>query len=122
MMNTRKKKILFTSSYPTMGFPPTHTNHPPSVDTPTLVKETNTTTHKWASFSYTGKETTFITNLFKKTDLKVTWCTTNTIQRLLMPQHQPPDKYAYKLVCPDCNKAYVGQTGRSSTMRFKEHK
>jgi hypothetical protein len=99
-----------------IGFP-VHTHKPPTLrrHTPTLVKETNTTTHKWASFIYTGKETTFITNLFKKTDLKVTWRTTNTIQRLLMPQHEPPDKYArsgaYKLVCPDCNKAYVGQTG-----------
>jgi hypothetical protein len=45
-----------------------------------------------------GKETTFITNLFKKTDLKVAWRTTNTIQELLMPQHQPPDKYA----APEC--------------------
>jgi len=64
--------------------------------------------------------------LFKKTDLKVAWGTTNTIQRLLMPQHQPPDKYARsgacKLICPDCNKGEVGQTGRSFEMRFKEHK
>ena len=35
------------------------------------------------------------------------------------------DKYnrsrAYKLTCPDCNKVYVGQTGRSFAQRFKEH-
>ena len=71
-------------------------------------------------------ETTFITNLFKKTGLKIAWRTTNTIQKLLMPQHQPPDKYArsgaYKLTCPDCNKAYVGQTGCSLAVRFREHK
>ena len=29
---------------------------------------------------------------------------------------------AYKLTCPDCNKAYVGQTGRNFAARFKEHK
>ena len=43
-----------------------------------------------------------------------------------MPQHQPPDKYAcsgaYKLTCPDRNKAYVGQTGCSFALMFKEHK
>ena len=27
----------------------------------------------------------------------------------------------YKLKCPDCNKAYVGQTGRSFQVRFNEH-
>jgi len=28
----------------------------------------------------------------------------------------------YKLTCPDCHKAYVGQTGRHFATRFKEHK
>jgi hypothetical protein len=28
----------------------------------------------------------------------------------------------YKLTCPDCNKVYVGQTGRNFTVRFNEHK
>ena len=36
------------------------------------------------------------------------------------------DKYTqsgmYKLSCPDCNKAYVGQTGRNFLTRFSEHK
>jgi len=43
-----------------------------------------------------------------------------------MPQQQPPDKYTrsgvYRLVCPDCNKAYVGQTGHIFIVRYKEHK
>jgi hypothetical protein len=29
---------------------------------------------------------------------------------------------AYRLSCPDCNKAYIGQTGRSCLERYKEHK
>jgi len=36
------------------------------------------------------------------------------------------DKYkqsgVYKLTCPDCNKTYVGQTGRNFLARFNEHK
>jgi diphthamide synthase subunit DPH2 len=36
------------------------------------------------------------------------------------------DKYAqsgvYKLTCQDCNRAYVGQTGRDFHTRYKEHK
>jgi hypothetical protein len=92
------------------GFP-AHTHKPPTHRQPTstLVKETNTTTYKWVPFTYTGKETTFITNLFKKRDLKIALHTTNTIQKLLIPQRLTPDKYArsgvYKLTCPDCNKA-----------------
>jgi hypothetical protein len=43
-----------------------------------------------------------------------------------MQKHQIPDKYmrsgAYKLTCPDCNKAYIGQTGRSFAERYNEHK
>jgi hypothetical protein len=43
-----------------------------------------------------------------------------------MPKHQATDKYsrsgAYKLTCQDCNKAYVGKTGRSFLERFKEHR
>jgi len=109
------------------GFP-AQTHKPPALrcHTSTLRKETNTATHKLTTFTYTGKETTFVTNPFKKTDLKIGWHTTNTIQRLLTPQYQTPDKYAqsgaYKLICPDCNKAYIGQTGRNLTMRYKEHK
>ena len=37
-----------------------------------------------------------------------------------------PDKFSvsgvYKLTCPDRNKAYVGQIGRSFTARYNEHK
>jgi len=43
-----------------------------------------------------------------------------------MQKPQPPDKYSrsgtYKLTCPECNKVYIGQTGRSFTQRFKEHR
>ena len=34
--------------------------------------------------------------------------------------HPPGDKTRKK--CPDCNKVYVGQTGRSFQIRFNEHK
>ena len=39
---------------------------------------------------------------------------------------QLPNKFSssgvYKLTCPDCHKAYVGQTGRQFYTRYKEHK
>jgi hypothetical protein len=49
-----------------------------------------------------------------------------TIQKRPMLKHTTPDKYmcsgTYKLTCPDCNKAYVRQTGRRFSERYKEHK
>ena len=55
--------------------------------------------------------------------------TNDSIQNILMNNKQlmnNTDKYTqsgvYKLSCPNCNKAYVGQTGRNFLIRFNEHK
>jgi len=97
--------------------------------TTTPNSQTTTTTRKWATFTYVGRQTTFIINLFKKTDLRIALLTNDTMQRLLMHNkltRDKTDKYTqsrvYKLTCPDCNKTYVGQTGRMSLARFNEHK
>ena len=43
-----------------------------------------------------------------------------------MHKNQKPDKFSipgvYKLTCPECKKAYVGQTGRSFPICYNEHK
>jgi len=76
-------------------------------------------------FTYVGKETSYITNLFKKTEPRIAFRTTSTIRKLLSHKNPTPDKFSlsgvYRLTCPDCNKAYVGQTGRRFATRFKEH-
>jgi len=75
---------------------------------------------KWASFTYIGRETSYITNIFRETDLKIALCTKDTIGNLLTHKNPTRDIYsqsgAYKLSCPDCNKTYVGQTGRRFSM------
>jgi hypothetical protein len=48
---------------------------------------------KWAYFTYIGKQTSYITNLFKKTDLKIALRNSNTLQKRLMQKHVSPDKY-----------------------------
>ena len=109
------------------GFP-IHTNKPPTNGHPTNLSniQTSTHTHKWASFTYIGKETTYITNLTKNTDLKIAIRSKNTLHKQLRNKHMPTDKYtrssAYKLTCPDCNMAYVGQTARNFNEGYKEHK
>ena len=50
--------------------------------------------------------------------------TTNNIKkRLGQRTHIPAEEKTgvYKLECDDCDKFYIGQTGRPSAERFKEH-
>jgi hypothetical protein len=64
---------------------------------------TQTPTHTWATFTYIGKETTFITNIFTCTKLQIASRTNITIQNPLMHKNQKSDKYApsgvYKVTC-----------------------
>jgi hypothetical protein len=82
----------------------------------------------WATFTYFGKETRTITKLFKRTRLRIAHKANNTIGQHLMiktdepdPQQQYKKSGIYCLTCPDCQKKYVGQTGRSFHKRYKEH-
>jgi hypothetical protein len=81
---------------------------------------------KWAKFTYTGKETKFITKIFKKSNIKIALTTNNTIGKLLTTkQEKATNKYdksgIYQLKCPTCDKKYIGQTSRPFKIRFQEH-
>jgi hypothetical protein len=82
---------------------------------------------KWATILYVGRETNSIARLFKNTDVKISFTTKNTIQKLLAPKTHTltKDRYdnnrVYKLSCPGCDKEYVGQTGRPFRVRFSKH-
>jgi hypothetical protein len=64
--------------------------------------------------------------MFRHTDLKIAFHTNNTLESLLEHRNPPTDKFAlsgvYKLTCPDCNKAYMGQPGRHFSIPYKEHR
>jgi hypothetical protein len=98
----------------------------PPIHTPRHKQITKTPRKKWTILTYVGKETFCITNLLRRTDFKIAFRTNNTIGNLLSHTKPAPDKFSlsgvYKLTCPDCNKAYVGQTGRPFTTRQNEHK
>jgi transposase-like protein len=85
-----------------------------------------THTHKWAIFTYVRKETRFITQIFKNTNLKIAYKVNNTTETLSKAKPTHFDKYSacgiYKFTCPDCGKAYVGQTGRSFSVHYKKHR
>jgi len=63
---------------------------------------------------------------FKHTDIRIAFRTANTIQNLLEHKDPFPGKFlssgVYTLTCPDCNKAYVGQTGRRFSINYNEHR
>jgi len=73
---------------------------------------------KWATFTYIGKETAYITKIFKHSNVKIVYHTNNTIQDNLTHKTHNHNKFSvtglYKLTCPDCGKAYIGQAGRNS--------
>ena len=115
--------IMFNNAFP---IPPKNKPHQKKSTTPNKPKTTST--QKWATVTYIGKETTYITNLLKNTELKIAMRTNNSIQNILMNNKQltnNTDKYTYsgvyKLSCPKCSKAYVGQTERNFLTRFNEH-
>jgi hypothetical protein len=77
---------------------------------------------KWVICTYHSPLIRKITNLFKQTELKIALRTTNTIfQQLVRKQNTNNPSGIYKLKCKTCNKVYVGQSGRSITVRYKEH-
>jgi len=98
--------------------------HKPHILKPAKPKDPKTS-KKWASFTYIGRETSYITNIFRQTDLNNSLRTKNTIGNLLTHKNPTPDIYSkygkYKVSYPDCIKTYVGQTGRRFSTRYKEH-
>jgi hypothetical protein len=81
---------------------------------------------KWATFTYVGKDTHFKTNISRHTDIQITFRTKNTMQNLLRPKKLNRNKFSssgvYKLTCPECNKVYVGQTGRRFSLCHNKHR
>jgi hypothetical protein len=112
------RSILQNNSFPLPPRKPKTQTVPPPYNAPTK--------QKWTTFTYTGPETSYITKLFKHTNLRIAYRTANNIQSYLNQNTRTKDIFAvsgvYELTCPDCGKAYVGQTGRYIRTRFNEHK
>jgi len=111
------QNIMYNNTFPIQPHKPPTPKPPTSMLDRQIATTTQTPTHKWVTFTYTGKETNFIKNLFRKTNLKIAFRTNNTVHCLLRHKQQVSHKYTqsgvYTLMCFDCKKAYVGQTGKA---------
>ena len=129
------QSILYNNSFPVQIQNPldNHSSHPKNLlqvqkplDNHSSQPQNPLNKKKWCTFTHIGKETTFITKIFRHSDIKIAYRTNNTLQKHLAYGTQQQDKFTqsgvYKLTCPDCGKAYVGQTGRDFYTRFNEHK
>jgi hypothetical protein len=82
---------------------------------------------KQAKFTYTGKETRYITKLFKTFDIRIAFTTKHNIRHMLKDDHsnRQRNQYnksgVYQPKYSECNKKYVGQTARLFRIRYKEH-
>ena len=77
---------------------------------------------KWVTFTYHSPSVHKITNLFKRTNLKMTFRPTNTIyQQISQKSKDSNPSGIFQLKCNSCNNAYVGQSGRPITIRHREH-
>jgi hypothetical protein len=77
-----------------------------------------------ATFTFHSPFVYKITKMFRNTNINITSKPTNTIHHFLQ-NHPTTDKLqnsgTYRLQCNTCNRSYVGQSGRSISIRHKEH-
>ena len=108
---------------------PQSQSHPPLQPVPNKSQSTSQSpkTKKFATSTYTRKETRFVTKLFRHTNLCIAYKTKNTTGKLLHHQYGPgnddhlQNSGIYQFTCPDWDMKYIRQTGRSFHMRFREH-
>ena len=93
----------------------------------------NDNSSKWAAiFTFHSPRIRKITNLFKQTNIRIAYRGTNTLRQQTeqINQYNSDTKDSsqnykkggvYKTECKTCNKAYIGQTSRDITQRYREH-
>lgn len=91
----------------------------------TLTTDT-TPSVKYVKMPYLGIMSDKLARLFKNTEVKISFSTNNNLGRKLIHNTKPLDtKFdasgIYKITCSQCDKYYIGQTGRNFKTRFKEH-
>ena len=96
------------------------------IENKTHTKKNDTDNPKWTTFTYHNHTIRQITNLFKHTNLRIAYRSTNKIQNLIKHKqntHKPDHEKSgiYQLKCNTCKLNYIGQTSRNLRQRHKEH-
>jgi hypothetical protein len=85
--------------------------------TPTLQITQNNLNKRWDKFAYYNPIITRITNLFKKTNIGISFKTSNNISsfnRNTKPTNKSLENSGVcEMKCHSCNLFYIGQTGES---------
>ena len=81
---------------------------------------------KWATFTFSSPHIRKITNLFRHTNVKISYKCSNTVAQLTKPtasRNIPPHDKSWVccLTCKTCNLSYVGQTNWNLKTCFQEH-
>ena len=100
-----------------------------SIDDPKIKNETRLMVNKklnkkFVSSIYTNIIPDFLNSTFKKLNITIGFKTNNNLFNVLKNKYKKPFTELtgiYKLKCDNCNKFYLGQTGRPIKERFKEH-
>jgi hypothetical protein len=113
----RKHELTLISGILKNGYQQQLTTKLPPKKNPQTTQNAQNEKTKWATFTYFSPETQTITNLFRNTNIKVAYKTTNTTGHLLKPKNPSEDIYnmsgIYQLQCDECPLKYIGQTGRT---------
>ena len=82
------------------------------IDQTKQTQATQQQSKKWVTFTYYTPLVHKITNLFKRTNINIAFCPTNTIlQQLSQKPNSTNPSGIYQLKCNTCNKTYIGQSG-----------
>ena len=107
---------------------PIHTLHKlrKKIENKTHTKKEENYDSKWAIFTYHNHTIRKITNLFKHTNIRIAYRSTNKIQNLMTHKQntqksEHDESGIYQLTCNTCKLNYVGQTSRNLRQRHKEH-
>jgi len=91
-------------------------------DKTTSTKRKEYNNNIWITFTYHSPAIHKVTNIFRRTNLKIAFRPTNTIYQQLVYRYRDPNASGiHQQKCNTCNNAYVGKSRRPITIRFKEH-
>jgi hypothetical protein len=89
------------------------------------IRVLNHKTRNGAIFTFYSSTIREVTNIFRDTNLRITFSTNNTLQNILNTRHRDNNIYTqsgiYRMVCHTCNNSYIGQTYGKLEIRYKEH-